>query len=105
MLPIVNFFCRFCRRDLELPAQKESNRYGEWFSAQCPDCGEKLIRYLTEIKNDPYYKLSPRVQKDRWLHRKDIVQPDDPEFKLFYPKQWQKMESLREKATANKKYA
>lgn len=92
-----NFYCKFCHRDFSLPAAKGENRYGKWLYASCPSCDDKLIRYLTDAKFDPYYKLSPKIKKEREEYRKDLIQFDDPEFKLFYKKQWEKMEALKEK--------
>ena len=93
----VDFYCRDCKKDQNLPANKNSNRYGEWFVSRCNFCGRQVIRYITERHNDPYFRLSKSVIIARRTHARDLVQPGEYGFRTLYKEQWDAIGRANEK--------
>ena len=93
---MISFWCKKCELDLDLEAEKQNNSYAEWFMARCPKCGVKLLRYITEKHKDPYYHESKRVKIQSRQYAKDLIQPGQDGFKLYYKKEWDKMEQAKE---------
>ena len=88
----VSFFCRNCRTDQDLEARKSSYQKDDYFWAECRDCGQKLVRYITERQKDPYYHESIKLMKQRDKLSVDLIQPGDNRFKLWYREKWQEIE-------------
>lgn len=98
----VAFWCSKCQRDIVSYAYKQV-RYPKgqlpiaWHVGKCPD-GHTLIRYITDKGADPYYHQSFFMRLERSRLANDLVQPDDPRFRILYPAQYRKMQEDREKA-------
>jgi hypothetical protein len=93
----ISFFCKKCGIDQDLPAIKVDNSYGQWFEAKCRRCKGKVIRYITEKNNDPYYYLSKRVKIDRERFSRDLIQPGQSGFQTYYRNEWLKIEEANQK--------
>lgn len=92
----ISFWCDHCRKDLELEPDKVKRRNGEeYFYAHCLE-GYKVVRYITEAKVDPYFRKSHKVQLERKMMAKDLIQPGQDGFMTFYKKEWDKLEAARE---------
>ncbi len=103
----ISFYCRHCKKDLELEPRKEFALGSDEFRfvAPCLFCKRKLIR-LSNPQKDPFFHLSKRVIMERDKHAKDVVQYGQSGFSMLYQKQWQEFERQREqyeKAQAQKK--
>ena len=97
---MMDFFCRKCNLD-QTRETRIRNRYA--FEARCEKCGEDLIRYRENIKDDPYYQLSPKIQRECFQYRNDLIQPYDADFRIFYKTQWEKFEKQKEEAEKKEK--
>lgn len=97
---ISSFWCSNCKKDLDLPALKSSLLTGEeYFWALCNNgkCRRKLIRRITDRKNDPYFRVSKKVRMEMEELKIDLIQPSNPKFQMYYKNQWDKMEQDAEK--------
>ncbi|MDZ4232053.1 MAG: hypothetical protein U1C72_02245 [Candidatus Pacearchaeota archaeon] len=95
----VSFFCRECGFDQDIPAFKFSLKTGEeFFEARCKTegCGKAVRRYVTEVRKDPYYHLSPKMREERARMARDLIQPGQYGFETLYRKQWLDIERKRE---------
>lgn len=92
----VSFYCKKCGLDQDNLAEVNNNSYGEWFVSKCGKCGNKIIRYITEKEKDPYFHLSKRVIINRQKFVKDILQPGDYGFRIFYKKEYEKIQKAKE---------
>lgn len=94
---IIAFYCKECGLDQELEACI-STFYGggKKFVAKCKKCKDELFRLIDEKENDPYFYLSKNVIINRNKFAKDILQPTDKAFKLYYRKEYEKIEKKRE---------
>ena len=99
----VSFYCRDCRLDQNHPAKKMKRGKTEWFIADCIECEERLIRYITDKRLDPYYWNSLELKKQRDFFAKDLIQPGDSRFKLYYKKEWDKIELASQEYEERKK--
>ena len=59
-------------------------------------CGEKIVRYITDRHLDPFFYRSEKVKIERRRHEKDLIQPSDPRFKRLYPKEYERIEAIKE---------
>lgn len=92
-----DFYCINCNEDVEnKDCIVQSNRWVKWYQSRC-DCGQVLIRYISDAKIDPYYYKSPKVKRMRALYERDIIQPSDPRFKKHYKEQAQELEISADK--------
>lgn len=93
-----DFFCRNCKTEFDALGRKVISTYRGMrasYHATCK-CGSDCERYITDEQNDPYYFLSPKLNKLRQQYEIDLLQPDDPRFKTYYgdPREetWKAME-------------
>lgn len=91
----VSFWCDRCGKDFHLAAYVSSVQGEKYFWAKCPDCRRKLVRYIENVHLDPYYRRSFRLKVQRRELRKDLIQPDDPLFKVYYRQEWEKLEKAK----------
>jgi hypothetical protein len=56
-----------------------------------------MIRRITDKVQDPYYYQSLMLNRQRYNMRDDLLTPDDPRFKLLYPKQYEELFKKRNK--------
>ena len=108
----IDFWCNECKKDFELRAWKSGN----YFLSKCngededgDECEETLVRFIKDKHKDPYFRLSEKLRRDRIKMAKDLIQPSDPRFKLYYKDEYDKMEraeyeyGLKKKADAEEK--
>lgn len=83
----VSFYCKNCELDQDLEGDIV-NYYGggRKFVAECVRCGKKLFRLITEKQKDPYYYQSKNVIMLRQKYRKDLIQPGEEGFRMYYKK-------------------
>lgn len=92
----ISFWCDKCKRDVDTPYYREKSCLdAKWYEGICV-CGEKLMRYITERHKDPYWYKSEKVRYERRRHAKDLIQPSDPRFKSVYPKEYERLEAVKE---------
>ena len=85
------FWCNKCKKDVETIGHKQVTSVDTaWYVGFCPK-GHKLLRYITDKKDDPYYSQSLFLKRQRFELLKDIVQPGHPMFKKLYPKMWEEI--------------
>lgn len=92
---ITSFWCDNCKEDLDLPALKSSLLTGEqYFWALCSNgkCRKKLIRRISDRKNDPYFRVSRKTRMELDKFKIDLIQPGSSRFEMYYKEQWRKME-------------
>lgn len=65
-----------------------------FYQGQCPK-GHMVMRHITDKHRDPYYHKSIKMRRERAMAADDLLQPNDPRFRLVYPNQWAKMEAER----------
>jgi len=87
-----DFWCNTCQRDCRGTGYRQASTVRPecptaWFIAYCPR-GHRMIRRITDKSTDPYYELSFLVQRQRFDLRDAILTPEDPRFKILYPKQY-----------------
>ncbi len=91
----VDFWCDICKRDCSGVGYKQICTIRErvptaWYVGFCQK-GHRLIRRITDKGSDPYYSQSLFLMRQRSEMEIDLLTPDDPRFKIFYPKQWAEM--------------
>ena len=103
MLHQCDFFCRNCDKDVTAPGYKsvrgseaDALKATADYLGRCPK-DHALVRYITDKHMDPYFKLSPMVRMMRRKHEIDMLTPDDPRFKTYYPDAHKRIEEQREK--------
>jgi len=104
---ITDFFCPVCKRDCTGTGYKQICTIREifptaWYLGICPK-GHRMIRRITDKSSDPYYDLSPVVARQRFEMRDALLTPDDPQFRLLYPEQWDKLMGSSLKSEGNTK--
>lgn len=92
---VTDFFCPVCKRDCTGTGYRQVQTFREWaptawYLGICPN-GHRMIRRITDKETDPYYDLSPIITRQRYELRDALLTPDDPRFKILYPKQWEKL--------------
>ena len=92
---ITDFWCDICRRDCTGTGFRQvctirPQLPTAWFMGFCPE-GHKMIRRITDKGSDPYYDRSLLVQRQRYELSDALLTPDDPRFKVVYPKQWEEL--------------
>ena len=92
---ITDFWCATCKRDCQGTGYRQvSTMYPRWpfawYTGFCPE-GHKVLRRITDKGTDPYYDSSYLVQRMRFTMRDDLLTPEDPRFKVLYPKQWEEL--------------
>ena len=92
MMVEMDFYCKDCRLDQKQKTFKRQNRFGFWYETSCVTC-EKTLKRLPQSKLDPYFFESIKLKRERDVLAKDLIQPGDPRFKLYYKDQWDKMEA------------
>ncbi len=95
MFSITDFWCDKCKQDCTGTGARKVCTVREtlptaWYEGVCPK-GHKIIRRITDKDSDPYYEQSPMVQRQRYELRDAFLTPDDPRFKLLYPKQYKEL--------------
>lgn len=104
MTTSVNFYCDRCSLDQVLEPYQETLSTGEeYFWAKCQGCRRKVVRYITEIKNDPYFKKSFNLKVQRNELKKDLIQPGDPEFQMYYKAEYDKIMKAEEERARKEK--
>lgn len=102
----VSFFCTVCDTDFDLEeGEGQANCHFDtllrtkekYIWGRCMKCGSKVTRYVTEMKNDPYFYRSKKLQKQRQQLRRELIQPGSPGFKTLYPEAWRQIEQATEK--------
>lgn len=91
-----DFFCIKCKRDCSGTGYRQVCTIRDyaptaWFIGFCPK-GHKMIRRITDKNTDPYYELSPIIQRQRHELADALLDPSDPRFKVLYPKQWEELQ-------------
>ena len=96
----ISFWCNKCEIDQENTYREKIARYRsgvvKWNESRCVLCENKIIRYITERHLDPYFYKSKKVKIERIQHEKDLIQPSDPRFKKLYPKEYERIEAVKE---------
>ena len=90
--PITDFYCTQCKRDCTGTGYRQVCTVRPmaptaWFLGICPK-GHRMIRRITDKDSDPYYHLSPYIQRQRWEMADAFLTPDDPRFRVLYPEQY-----------------
>jgi hypothetical protein len=97
---ITNFWCGKCKKDIiHRYAEKGVISKREFWITGCPICGQRLLRWCSDHKLDPYYFESEKMQREAKQYADDFLQPDHPRFDEVYP--WVRRE--REAKLAAKK--
>lgn len=96
-MTIVSFYCKNC----ELDQDRDANigyycGGGKKFIARCQKCKRELFRLIDEKKNDPYYFQSKNVIMNRQKFLKETLQPNQEGFRMYYKKEYEKMEKAKE---------
>ena len=100
----VSFYCGDCALDQDLEARKGKIRSGEeYFFVLCVNCKRRLIRMITEPKNDPYFRQSKKIRRQRAEMAKDLIQPGEAGFQILYKAEYDKIERAREEAELKEK--
>jgi hypothetical protein len=60
-----------------------------------------MIRRITDKSSDPYYVMSPFLQRQRYDLIDAFITPDDPRFKVLYPDKYAKLKNHVGKETNN----
>lgn len=92
----VSFFCRECGLDQEREGERIKTSLAEFFRARCRKCEATLVRYISEREKDPYFRYSLKVKRERAEFAKDLLQPGEDGFKLYYKDEYDKIEKAKE---------
>ena len=93
---VVSFWCDKCKEDFDNEVALRDNGLAKWFETRCRKCGEKSIRYADFPKKDPYFHKSLKIKRMFHEFSKDLIQPGDPRYQIFYKKQYDELEKSRE---------
>lgn len=90
-----DFYCPVCKKDCSGPGYRRvctlrPHSPTAWYIGYCP-LGHRMIRRITDKNTDPYYDLSPIIKRQRYDMADALLTPDDPRFKILYPKQWDEL--------------
>jgi len=82
----VDFYCKDCDEDMKLIGHKAFTSYGggRWFYRAKCECGNELIRRITDKDGDPYFVQSKQLRTDRRRYWKELLQRSDARFKGVY---------------------
>jgi hypothetical protein len=90
-----DFWCNVCKRDCSGNGYRQvflstsrPKMPTAWFKGHCP-LGHIVIRRITDKNTDPYYDLSFNLQRQRYDLKDDLLTPEDPRFRVLYPKQYE----------------
>jgi len=96
----ISFWCDVCKIDQENTYMKNWCDYPsgrrEWNESRCIKCKKKILRYITQRHLDPYWGRSAKAKREVIKYEKDLIQPDDPRFKKLYPRQYERLEAVKE---------
>ena len=95
-MKLINFWCDDCKLEQELPYAEAKCLGARWNESLCRKCGRKVIRYITERHRDPYWFRSAKAIQERRKFSKDLIQPSDPDFKKYYPREYERLEAVKE---------
>ncbi len=117
-VPRMDFWCEACagfdrtKGDVVAMAYKDVKTPTGYlpFARYVGHCekGHMVLRFITDKHRDPYYHQSEKMRRERAMAADDLLQPNDPRFRVVYPNQWAKMEAQRkadEETTELEKYA
>lgn len=98
----LDFWCTVCKKDCTGPGYRQVATIRErvptaWYVAFCPQ-GHRMIRRITDKSDDPYYYQSMFLQRQRMDMAMDLLTPDDPRFRILYPKQWEELYGKKQRA-------
>lgn len=83
-----DFWCSVCQEDFEASCHKTRHRLGgDWIAvwrARCPWCEEGCLRHITHKDEDPYYRRSDKVRRQRNQYAAEMLQAEDFGFKTHY---------------------
>jgi hypothetical protein len=101
-----DFWCVVCKRDCTGTGYRQvctvrATAPTAWFMGFCPK-GHKMIRRITDKDKDPYYEQSMVVARQRYELADALLTPDDPRFKVLYPKQYEELMKAYEKTSRKK---
>jgi hypothetical protein len=88
-----DFWCTRCKADFSGMGWKQTRKSTPpiaWYVGICPK-GHEAIRRITDKADDPYYRLSLLVRRQRVDMEDDFLTPDNPRFKQLYPEQYKKL--------------
>jgi hypothetical protein len=81
------FWCASCLKDFTRQAIKITQRWTgvltAFFETRCA-CGKYCRRQITDKTSDPYYQQSRMLQASKKALEIDMLQPDDPRFRIYY---------------------
>lgn len=84
------FYCRKCKLDfLAETIREDEPDWGDpsamlsFYRTKCFE-GHWCIRLALDKWYDPYFRLSPKVARDRGEHARDIIQPHETGYELLY---------------------
>jgi len=91
----VDFWCDKCQKDCTGRGYRQVCTLRErtptaWYLGFCSK-GHRMIRRITDKSSDPYYNQSIFLMRQRNEMALDLLTPDDPRFKILYPKQWKEL--------------
>jgi len=93
---LVDFYCRSCELDQTKKSFKMSNQWVSWHYSRCSECSGDMVRYIEDVKNDPYHYYSKKAKYEREKYRKDLIQPGQSGYQTLYGKQYKELETQRE---------
>ena len=82
---------------------RRNNGWGKYFAAECSECEKRLVRLIENKHQDPYFRFSKKLGRQRIRMAKDLIQPSDPRFKLYYKDEYDKIERAVEAKEKEKK--
>jgi len=83
---VMDFWCRKCRKERTGLGEKVVVTWNGEKSAWYQSWGlcHRLRRHITDKLDDPYWKESPKLKKERATYFKDMLQPGQEGFDLLY---------------------
>ena len=93
---MISFWCDRCKKDFDDNFTLRSNRYAKWFETRHKKCREICIRYADFPQKDPYFYKSLKVKRQMLEFAKELIQPGDPRYRMYYKKQYDDMEKSTE---------
>ncbi len=93
LVKVVDFWCHKCKKDFKGVAQKQEevdwsnvNQTIAFYKTKCFK-GHWCIRLITDKNQDPFWRQSRFVRKDRENHTLELLQPFEEGYHLLYGKQ------------------
>ena len=93
----VTFYCRECDSEQDREPYPGLYRGEKYWWTKCKKCRRKLIRYVDNKNQDPYFRLSPKLRRERQEYSKDLIQPGQTGFKTLYPKSHRAIQEAEER--------